>query len=164
MEVINIRRSIRNYESRPVPEEKIDLLVRAAMQAPSAMNQQPWRILILEDRRILDSLAEELIYGKMLKKAPLALLMLADVRELPSPGRWPQDMAAATQNVLLQATKLGLGSVWVSLYPDDEREGHVRRLLELEEHLVPFSIVSLGYPKEKLRFVDRYDQAKILRR
>ncbi len=164
MEVIKLRRSIRSFEDRRVPGDMVEELLRAAMQAPSAKNQQPWRFMVLEDRELLDKLAEGLTYGKMLAQAPLALLMLADTRDLASPDRWPQDLAAATQNVLLQATGLGLASVWVSLYPDDGREGHVKKLLDLEEHLVPFSIVALGYSERKPHFIDRYDEDKVIKK
>ncbi|NLY73298.1 MAG: nitroreductase family protein [Tissierellia bacterium] len=164
MEVINTRRSVRSYQDRQVEEEKIELLLRAAMQAPSAMNQQPWEFIVVEDRAILKGLSEKLTYGKMLAEAPLAIILLANTKSLKSPLRWPQDMAAASENILLQATKLGLGSVWVSLYPDDEREGYVREILGVKEPLVPFNIISIGYPKEKMKFIDRFDRNKIHRR
>lgn len=164
MELINMRRSIRSYLDKPVEEEKIELLLRAAMQAPSAMNQQPWRITVIEDRELLDELAEGLLYGKMLAQAPLAFLMVADTEDLRSPKRWPQDMAAATQNVMLRATELGLGSVWVSLYPDDLREGHVRGLFDIQEPLVPFCIIALGYSDKDPWYEDRFDEKKVRRR
>ncbi|NLY36569.1 MAG: nitroreductase family protein [Tissierellia bacterium] len=157
------RRSVRHYRQRAVEEEKIELLLRAAMQAPSAKNQQPWEIIVLENRKIMKELALGLDYGKMLDHAPLCFIMLGNMDNLKSPLRWPQDLAAATQNVLLEATEIGLGSVWVSLYPDEQRMGHVREVMDVEESLIPFNIIALGYPQEFPAPVDRFDRSKVHR-
>lgn len=155
------RRSVRRYEDRPVEEEKIERLLRAAMQAPSAKNQQPWEIVVVEDRGLMTALAEELEYGKMLAHSPLCFVMLGSTRKLSSPLRWPQDLSAATQNVLLQATQEGLGAVWVSLYPEESRMQLIVETLELPEFLVPFNIIALGYPAEFPPPIDRFNPQKV---
>lgn len=157
------RRSVRLYEDRPVEEEKIQLLLRAAMQAPSAMNQQPWEIIVLENKDKMKELAQGLDYGKMLAQAPLSFVMMGNTENLKSPLRWPQDLAAAVQNVLLEATELGLGSVWVSLYPDELRINLIRDVLGVAEPLVPFNIIALGYPREFPTAIDRFDRSKVHR-
>lgn len=157
------RRSVRRYEDRPVEEEKIDLLLRAAMQAPSAVNQQPWEIIVLEDRGRMKKLAQGLDYGKMLEEAPLSFIMLGNTHKLKSPLRWPQDLSAATQNVLLEATELGLGSVWLGIYPTKERMNLIREVVGVKDPLVPFSIISIGYPAEFAQVVDRFDRSKVHR-
>ena len=103
LEVIASRKSVRDYEARPVPEEMIDTLLHAAMAAPTAKNRQPWEFVVVREREVLDSLADGLPYAKMLFKAPLAIVVCAADEQF-----WEQDCAAATENLLLAAEAMGL--------------------------------------------------------
>ena len=113
-EAIFTRRSIREYTLQAVPDELVHELLAAAMQAPSAGNQQPWHFIIVSERKQLDALADVLPFGKMLKTAPLAIAVCGDVEHARYRDYWVQDCSAATMNLLLAAHALGLGAVWLS--------------------------------------------------
>ena len=116
-EAILTRRSIRAYTDQPVSEELIHKLLVAAMSAPSAANGQPWQFAVITERRLLDALADFLPFGKMLKQAPLAIIVCGETKSSALEGYWVQDCAAATENLLLAAHVLGLGGVWLGVYP-----------------------------------------------
>ncbi len=163
MDFILSRRSIRKYTAAPVEEEKISSLLRAAMSAPSAHNQQPWVFVIIDDREVLDRIPEFHPYSSMLLHAPIAILVCADTSNLSSPEFWPQDCSAATENILLAANSCGLGSVWLGVYPREELMSGLSRLLQLPENIQPFSLVSLGYPATEKVASKRFDPARIHR-
>ncbi|MBE6239831.1 MAG: nitroreductase family protein, partial [Bacteroidales bacterium] len=122
LENIHSRKSVRQYTSEPVSEEQVETMLRAAMAAPSAVNFQPWRFVVVTERAELDAMAEILPYAKMLKQSPLAIVVCGETvwmggNENPY---WQQDCAAATQNLLLAAEALGLGAVWTGVYPNAE--------------------------------------------
>lgn len=162
-EAILTRRSIREYTDQFVSAETIRRLLTAAMHAPSAGNQQPWQFVALTDRDMLDALAEALPYGKMLRQAPLAIVVCGDLRMETNKGYWVQDCSAATQNVLLAAHAMGLGAVWLGVYPDEGRVAALSSLLSLPRGLVPLSAISIGYPAEKPLQVDRYQEERVHR-
>lgn len=163
MDFILSRRSIRKYTAEPVEEEKISSLLRAAMSAPSAHNQQPWVFVIIDDREVLDRIPDFHPYSSMLLHAPIAILVCADTSNLSSPEFWPQDCSAATENILLAANSCGLGSVWLGVYPHEELMSGLSRLLQLPENIQPFSLVSLGYPATEKLPSKRFDPARIHR-
>ncbi len=161
LEAISTRRSIRQFTDQPVEEEKIEMLLRAAMQAPSAHNKQPWHFLIINDRNLLNQIADFHPYAKMLYKAPLALAVCGDLG-LESNDRYlALNCAAATQNILLAAHGLNLGAVWVAVYPREERIKKIKLLLELPLHIIPISLVAVGYPQKRIDPEDRYDPKKV---
>ena len=149
MENILSRRSIRRYTAEPVSEETIKQLLEAAMSAPSANNRQPWQFVVIDDRELLDAITEVHRYAQMLKEAPLAILVCGDLQRAKRQGYWVQDCSAATENLLLAAHALGLGAVWLGVYPNEQRLVGVRRLLRLPEQLEPFILISLGQPAEQ---------------
>ena len=160
-EAILTRRSIRQYTDQLVPAEAIRRLLTAAMHAPSAGNQQPWQFVVLTDRSMLNALAEALPYGTMLRQAPLAIVVCGDLRMETSKGYWVQDCSAATQNLLLAAHAMGLGAVWLGVYPDEGRVGALSTLLSLPRGLVPLSAISIGHPAEQPLQVDRYQEERV---
>ena len=164
MASINNRRSVRSYLPKKVTKSDIELLLKAAMQAPSAKNQQAWFFIVVTKRTTLKALAQTSPYAKMLNEAPLALVLLTDLTKLISPKMYPQDMAAATQNILLTATSLGLGSCWLGVYGHLDRMVATKKVLQTADHLEPFSIVALGYPTNAnaLYYINRYDEKKVL--
>jgi len=159
-EAIMTRRSIRAYTAQPVPNDAIKELLAAAMNAPSASNQQPWQFIVVTERKQLDALTTVLPYGQMLKGAPLAIVVCGDL-QLQEEEYWIQDCSAATQNLLLAAHAKGLGAVWLGVYPRSERVAGICKLFNLPAHVIPLCIVSVGYPLEPLPPVRRYNEARI---
>jgi nitroreductase len=161
LEVIFSRRSVRLYTPKPVSHQAIHELLKAAMSAPSAGNERPWHFIVLTDRAILDDIPKFHPYSAMLKYAQAAILICGDLTLERHAGYWVLDCAAATQNILLAAHAKGLGGVWCGVYPTDDRVQNLRRLLKLPEHIVPFSLVPLGFPAEVKETPDRFDGSRI---
>lgn len=148
---IATRTSIRDYEARPVEKEKIEKMLRAAMAAPTAMNKQPWHFVVVDQRNVLDALAGANPYAKMLKKAPLAIVVCGNTDKMIEGGGrdfWIQDASAATENLLLAAHAMGLGAVWTGAYPSEERCISISKVLSLSDNLVPLNMIVVGYPAE----------------
>lgn len=148
LENIHNRKSVRQYTSEPVSEEQVETLLRAAMAAPSAVNFQPWRFVVLNDREQLDTLAEHLPYAKMLRQAPLAIVVCGETLWMGGNENpfWAQDCSAATQNLLLAAEAIGLGAVWTAAYPDSERCSAISKALGLPSTVQPLCVVPVGHP------------------
>lgn len=156
--MIFARRSVREYTKEAVSAADLHSLLEAAMAAPSGSDRQPWQFVVVSDRPTLDALATAHPYGKMIAKAPLAIAVCGD----PSrSGWWVQDCAAATENILLAAAALGLGSVWIGCYSRPEREEAVRRCLDIPREIDVFSLVSIGHPAERKSPRTQYNTAKV---
>lgn len=163
MDAILSRRSIRKYTKQPVPDEVIKELLEAGMSAPSAGNQQPWHFIVIDDRQILDEIPNYQPYSRMLKEAPVAILVCKDdhlEKEIVK-GFWVQDCSAATENILIAAQAKCLGAVWMGVYPRDAWGLGLRKLLNLPDHVIPFSLVAIGYPAEQKPRANRYDTSRI---
>ena len=163
MDTILSRRSIRRYQNRPVEEALVEYCLRSAMAAHSAHNQQPWAFVVIDDRELLDAIPGFHPYSRMLYEAPMAILVCGDERELKSADFWPQDCAAAVENILLAACSRGLGSVWMGVYPKEPIMQGFRRLLNMPGYLVPFALVALGYGAEEKEPSERYDPGRVRR-
>ena len=161
MKEIFERRSIRKYTSSPVSNSDIENLLRAAMAAPSAGNQQPWEFILIKDKNMLTDITKVHPYSQMLKEAALAIVICADLDKEKHDGCWVQDCSAATENILIEAQHLGLGSVWIGVYPKEDLVKGLKELLNLPVRIVPLSIVSLGYPAENKEPSTRYDKLRI---
>lgn len=161
MKEIFERRSIRKYSKLSISDIDIENLFRAAMAAPSARNQQPWEFVLIKDKNILADINKIHPYSQMLKEAQLAIVVCADLDKEKHTGYWVQDCAAATENILIEAQHLGLGSVWLGVYPKEDRIEGIKNILNLPEKIIPLSIVSLGYPAEKKEPSNRYDKLRI---
>ncbi len=155
------RRSIRKYTGEKIDRELLIGLVEAGMYAPSAHNQQPWHFIIMDDPAIFQRIQEFHPYSRMLKRAAAVILVAADLRHLKSEVFWPQDLAAATENILLAANALELGGVWLGVYPKTDLMGGLRELCCLPEYILPFSLISLGYPAEKPERPRRFHEERI---
>lgn len=164
MENIMTRTSIRVYQDKPVSEETIEQLLRAAMSAPSARNQQPWRFIVIKDKNTLKAISEKFDNIKMATKAPLAIVVCGD-KKATSPGEgaeyWVQDASAATENLLLAAHSLGLGAVWCGIYPIQERVGQLKELLNIPDDIVPLNVVPIGYAAEDPAPKDKWKPEEI---
>lgn len=163
MNAIFARRSIRKYTDKVVSDELIEQILRAGMAAPSARDEQPWHFIVIDDRVILDEIPKFHHYSQMLKEAGHAIVVCGDIPAQKSEKYWVQDCSAAAQNMLLMATELGLGSVWLGVYPDEERVKALKVLLDLPENVMPLCILPIGYPAETKKPVDRFDTSKIHR-
>jgi nitroreductase len=161
LDVIFTRRSIRQYTDEPVTEEQVKILLEAGMNAPSANNRQPWHFIVVDAREQLNAIMEVHPYSKMLEQAPLAIVVCADITR--SERYWQRDCAAATENILLAARALNLGSVWLGVYPKEERTKGITRLYDLPEHIRPLCVIAVGYPAEEAGRVERYDSSKVHR-
>jgi nitroreductase len=163
IEAIFTRRSVRKYLPKPVPEEIVQKLLAAGMQAPSARNQQPWQFVVIDDRAILGQVPGFMPNAAMAADAPLAILICGDLELETSPGYWVVDCAAAAENMLLTAHALGMGAVWTGVYPRDPRMDGLRKLLGLPDMVVAHSLVVVGYPAEQPKAVDRFQAARVRR-
>ncbi len=159
-EVLNFimsRRSIRKFTQEPVSEEDLMVLLKAAMSAPSARNDKPWAYVVVQKREILNNLSEAHPYGKMLKDAPLAIAVVGE----KNADYWIHDCSASTENILLAASGLGLGSVWLGIHPRQDRMEGVRKILEIPENMETLSLIAIGHPKEFPTPRTQYDPEKI---
>ena len=154
------RISVRKYQDRPVEKEKIEKILRAAMQAPSATNQQPWEFYVVTDKKKLEALSQVQPYSGMTKDAPAAIVPAyrADCR-LPAFAQI--DMAICLENLWLETDALGLGGVWLGIAPTEEKMKAVEQILDMPENLRAFAIFPLGYPAEERPQQDRFDPARI---
>lgn len=156
------RRSIRKYKDKPVEKEKVMKLLAAAMAAPSGHNLRPWSFVVIDDRDVLDELSEVHKYAKMLKEAPLCIAVCGNsYSEGKYQTLWDQDCSAATENILIQATELGLGSVWLGIYPAESSTTRVKRILKLPDMITPFALIPIGYPDEEKEERTQFDEARI---
>lgn len=162
MNEIFTRRSVRKYADKPVEKEKVEKLLRRAMQAPSATNQQPWEFIVVDDKELLKKLSSFSPYSKFVADAPLAMVLL-NRTGLRAQGHVPQDMGACMENLLLQAVELDLGAVWMGAGLGDERDRNITKIFDLPENVKPFGVVSIGYPAEENanKFVERYDESRV---
>lgn len=161
IDAINKRRSIRKFEDKPVEKEKIDLLLRAAMQAPSAVNEQPWEFIVVEDKDTLEKLSHAHDYAMAMKNGTLAILVLSNKNYFAIDSLWQQDLSAASENMLLEAVELGLGATWMAIAPIEDRVAYIRDLFNLPENVIPFNMIAFGYPTKEKDFDDRFKADRV---
>lgn len=155
------RCSIRKYTSEEVDSETIKKILECAMQAPSAKNQQPWHFVVVKNKVSLGALSQVSNYSWMVKDSKVTIVVCGDLKLEKAKGYWVQDCCAATQNMLLAAHALGLGAVWVGVYPKEERYKKVREILNIPEDIVPLCMVSIGYPDESKDVSLRYKEERV---
>ncbi len=148
-EAIFTRRSVRSYTEEAVSQEHIDMLIKAAMQAPSAGNNQPWEFLVVTDKAKLEEITQVKKAVSMAKKAPLGILTCINRDYEKLKGFGVQSVCCATQNILLMAHSLGLGAVWTSVYPNEEFVAGYRKVFSLPENIIPVAFVVIGHPKKQ---------------
>ena len=160
MNSIYHRVSIRKYQDRPVEPEKTEAILRAAMQAPSAANQQPWEFYVVTDKEKLKALAETSPYAKMTANAPSAIVSVYRT-DCHLPMYAEIDLSIAMENMWLETDAQGLGGVWLGIAPLEDRMKAVEKVLELPEGLRAFAIFPYGYPAEERKQQDRFDESRI---
>lgn len=161
MDAIFKRISVRKYQSRPVEPEKIEQLLRAAMAAPSAANQQPWEFYVTDSPEKIRELSTCSPYAAFLKDAPLAIVPCYRTKNLRTLDYAQIDLSIATENLLLEAVDLGLGTCWMGIAPVRERMDAVNRVIGNPRDLEAFAIVSCGYPAEERSQEDRFEEKRV---
>jgi nitroreductase len=164
MSAIFKRRSTRDFLPKAVEPEKIERILRAAFAAPSAHNRQPWEFIVLTAREDLAAVAGMSPYAKMCAEAGAAIIPCANLKlggGDPEDTWWAQDLSAATENILLQIVEEGLGGVWLGWYPDKRRIAAFSGRFKLPAHVVPFSVIALGYPAKPPAPANRFDPERI---
>jgi len=161
IKTIFARRSIRKYTDKPVSGKDTKTLLEAAMAAPSSSNRKPWHFVVVTDRLMLDNLARVHPYGKMLFEAPLCIAVCGDTTI--SPGSWVQDCSAAAENLLLAATALGLGAVWLGVHPRESRVDPIRKVLKIPKTIIPLNLIAIGHPAEEKVPRTQYDKLRVHR-
>ena len=161
MDPVLSRRSIRKYAEQPVSEEHVLLVLKAAMSAHSADDERPWHFVVIRDRELRTRIAEIHPHAFMISKAPLSILVCGDESLQKIPEFWVQDCAAATENILIESQQLGLGAVWLGIYPIEGRVYSFRNLLKIPEHINPFALVVIGHPAEYKEAAERFDKTRV---
>ena len=162
IETILTRRSIRKYkENFKIDDEDIKTILKCGMHAPSARNQQIWHFVVIDDQNILNQIPKIQPYSNMIKNASLGILICADLNIEKSSDYWVQDCSAATQNILLASHALGLGAVWLGVYPRQERVDGIIDLIKLPNNVKPLSLISIGKPNESIKSEDRFIENRI---
>ena len=155
------RVSIRKYTGQPVEEEKIEMMLKAAMAAPSACNQQPWEFFVVTNPEKIQELSGTSPYAKPCIGAPLVFVPCYRTKGMVAPSYCDIDLSASVENLLLEADELGLGAVWMGISPIHDRMEDVRKVLNVPEDLNVFCLISCGYPAEERPQQDRYDKARV---
>lgn len=157
------RTSIRDFTDERVSDEQIDNLVRAAMAAPSAGNQQPWELYLTRDKELKEKLSECSPYAKPVLKADLVIIPFMKKEDLKFPPYAPLDMSACIENILLEAEELGLGAVWLGVYPEEDRVQKVAEAIGVTKEIEPFALIAVGYPAERItpRSEKRIDPGRV---
>jgi len=154
--VLYARRSIRVYQDKEVDRETIDKLLKAAMAAPSACNLQPWEFIVVTEKGLLQQLKDTLFEGNY--NAPVAMVVCGNPTNIPWEGTdWYQDCGAAVENMLIAATAMGLGSVWIGGFDDEA----LTKLMDIPSYIYPMCVVFFGYPAEQKAPRTQYNEEAV---
>jgi nitroreductase len=156
------RRSIRKFTEKAVSIEVLEELLKAAMAAPSAMNAQPWEFVVVTDPEILQKCRNALMFSKQNYTAVICVCGSPRVQKSKAGDRfWVQDCSAASENILLAATALGLGSVWIGVFPIQTSIMQVQAILNLPDDIIPLNLIGLGYPAETKDARTQYEESRV---
>ena len=161
IKALNTRRSIRKYNEGKISEETINKIIEAGMEAPSAINEQPWHFIVITDKEILNKIPEIHPHALMARQATIGIIVCCDLSLEKAKDMWVQDCSAATQNILLAVHALGLGAVWTGVYPRKERVDGFKEMFNLPKDIIPFLFIPIGYPAEKPFKADRFKKSRI---
>lgn len=158
------RVSVRKFTEESVSDQELTAILHAAMAAPSGVNKQPWEFIVVDDRELLQQLADALPYAKMTANAPVAIVVCGNKKRMLAGvdnNLWEQDCSAASENILLAAHALGLGGVWTCLYPHDERIEPVRKILNICDDIIPFNLIPVGHPASDRAPMDKWHPERV---
>jgi len=162
IKAIETRRSIRKYlPDKPVTKEQLKQLLTAAMLAPSARNSRPWEFIAVTNRDKLDEIVRIHPYAQMCKTATAAIIVIGVPQENGLAGYFAQDCGAATENILLEAADMGLGTCWCGVFPREERIKPFVELFDIQEPKVPFCVIAVGVPDEDPAPRGFYEEKKV---
>ncbi len=153
LSIMQKRRSIRKYLNKPVEQEKIDLLIEAALRAPSSRGRNPWEFIVVTDKSLLEKLSKAKPHGaSFLKDTPLGIVVCSD---MSISDMWIEDTSIASAHILLAAESLGLGACWIQMRARsyDENTGseeYIRNILNIPESHGILSIIAAGYSNETM--------------
>lgn len=159
--IIFKRRSLRKYLDKEIEQEKINLILQAAMLAPTACNQREWEFIVVKDKKILEQLGKVTPYTTPVSIAPLAIIPVANKKLMARDDYWEQDMGAVCENILLEAVECGLGGVWLGIAPHKDKMNIVSKILDIPDNVLPFSIIALGYSPYELEERNKYEESKV---
>ncbi len=161
-DALKTRRSVREFTGARIPDEHIREILECGMYAPSALNAQPWRFIVVGDSALFPDLMRIHPYISSLASASHAIVLCADKSSERAPGNWMLDCSACIQNMLLAAHGLGYGAVWAGIYPAADRIERFRQYFKLPENIAVHGIMIVGCPKNPLPVVtDRWNEDKI---
>lgn len=144
LEFIKHRRSIRNFEEKVIPEKELEMILEAGRWTPSASNKQPWNFIVIKDREILSKISQKAMYGKFIKRAPVAIAIVGKIKQNP---RWyVQDTSLASMNMILQAWSMGIGTCWIGAMDRDK----VKTFLNLGKDDFLLTVLPMGYIKGEI--------------
>jgi nitroreductase len=168
------RRSVRSFLDKAVEQDKIERILRAGFEAPSAHNRRPWEFLVVTAKEDLAAVGGMSPYAKMCPGAAAVIVPCVNLSlgaeasgaeasgaAAPADVWWVQDLAAATENILLQITDEGLGGVWLGWYPDKDRMSVLASHFNFPSNVLPFSVIALGYPAKPVAPAGRFDAEKV---
>lgn len=161
MDAILKRRSVRRFTEAEISPDMIRKILAAGMAAPSAGNQQPWQFIVLKDAQVRKKVSECSPYASATANAPVAIVVCGDLSLEKHQGYWVQDCSAAVENMLIEITALGLGAVWLGVYPREDRVNYLKKYFALPDHIVPFAIIPVGSPAQELPPANRYNEARV---
>lgn len=161
IDYIFTRRSIRNYTSEEISNENLELILKSAMYAPSAMNLQPWHFIVFDKKEIFEKIITAIPHAEMIRTASKCILVCGDSSKEKNESWLIQNCSAAIQNILLASHSLGIGSCWIAIHGMDEIVEKVKKEFALPSEIVPVALISLGYPNEIVNAEDRFDYKKI---
>ena len=154
------RRSIRKFETKNIPKKLVKKILKAAMYAPSACNSRPWEFIVVNDKNLMKKISTFTHSVAMAADAPLGIMVCGNL-EKNYKNFWPQDCAAVTENILLAAHALGLGTVWTGIYPKNDLIKLYNEHFQLPKNIIPFCFIPIGYPNEIKKDPERYEEKKI---
>ena len=154
------RTSIRQWTDELVSIEQIDQILKAAMQAPSAVNSQPWEFVVITNQEVKEELSKVSPYAHCAAQAPVVLGLICR-KENSCPEYNEIDMGICIENILLEITTLGLGGVCLGIAPEKDRIKAMDKILKIPNTKESFALIALGHPKHIAPQVDRYDSNRI---
>ena len=161
MSLIFKRKSVRKYRDERVPDELIENLLKAAMQAPSAYNAQPWEFIVVSKKEDKEAISKMHKFATPAREASHLIITLGNLNESKVHGMIEQDLGACNENILLQATHEGLGAVWLGFHPIEDRTLRLKEYLNIPDYCIPFSVICVGYPAVESQVCLRYDKSKV---
>ena len=161
MSLIFKRKSVRKYRDERVPDELFENLLKAAMQAPSACNAQPWEFIVVSKKEDKKAISKMHKFATPAREASHLIITLGNLNESKVHGMIEQDLGACNENILLQATHEGLGAVWLGFHPIEDRTLKLKEYLNIPDYCIPFSVICVGWPERDGEVKIRYDKSKV---